>query len=450
MVKTGFFQRIRRRARFLWSAAMLPAVRGILPRTTQDGYASDGNGLALHLAHVPSGRLPDGASKMLALPREHVRAVGNQRIIAHVAMLLAAALAASAQEIPEVAPRAIPVAPPPALAGPNDVARFLAGMPVPENSPLAPLMRHPAWQEHAAYFEKEFTKLNQRQLDKLHAWQATYLPETLQPFPVAFYMFSGPDFLYVDQFFPKAAVYVLCGKEQMGPPPDPLHMANLSGALGNLENAMKSSLETTYFITKDMKVDLHEQNLNGVLPILYVYIARAGKSITSVTLGSLEGSGTFQQGARGRIPGVRINYTDNQSGESQTMYYFTTDISDGGIKANPGFLNFCARFGTGASLLKSSSYLMFENGFATIRNFILDHSNIIVQDDSGIPLAYFDPARWNLRLFGVYLGPIEIFKQHFQPRLQELFAQSNPGPLDFGFGYRWNWKEAHLIVAARK
>ncbi len=72
----------------------------------------------------------------------------------------------------------------------------------------------------------------------------------------------------------------------------------LSGALGTLENAMKSSLNTTYFITKDMKIDLHEQNLNGVLPILYTFIARADKSITNVSFGSLNGSGTFQE-ARG-------------------------------------------------------------------------------------------------------------------------------------------------------
>ncbi len=80
-------------------------------------------------------------------------------------------------------------------------------------------------------------------------------------------------------------VYVLCGKEALGPPPDPLRIANLSGALGNLENAMKSSLSTTYFITKDMKVDLHAQNLNGVLPILYTCIARADKSITNARSG---------------------------------------------------------------------------------------------------------------------------------------------------------------------
>ena len=363
--------------------------------------------------------------------------------------LVAAGVSVSAQENPHIAPRAMPVA-----AGPNDVARFLAGMPVPLDSPLAPLTREPAWQQHAAFFEEQFSKLNLRQLQKLHAWQETYLPQSLQPIPVAFYMFSGPDFLYVDQFFPRAAVYVLCGKEGLGPPPDPLRIANLSGALGNLENAMKSSLNTTYFITQDMKIDLHEQNLNGVLPILYAFIARADKSITNVTFGSLSSGGAFQEAAPGKkgssVSGVRIRYTDNQSGDSQTMYYFSTDISDGGIKATPGFLKFGQRLGVGSSLLKSSSYLMFENGFAAIRNFILEHSNRIVQDDSGIPLAYFDPNKWNVRLFGVYLGPIELFKQHHQPRLQELFQQGNPSPLEFGFGYRWNYKEAHLMVAERK
>src|SRR5213075_1230433 len=359
------------------------------------------------------------------------------------------ALAVCAQENPEVAPRAIP-----ANTGPNEVARFLAGMPVSENSPLAPLTRDPAWQSHAAFFEEQFSKLTVRQLQKLHAWQETNLPESLQLFPVAFYMFSGPDFLYVDQFFPRAAVYVLCGKEAMGPPPDPSRIANLSGALGNLENAMKSSLNTTYFITKDMKIDLQQQNLNGVLPILYVFIARADKSITNVAFGSLNSSGAFEEAGSGKkggsVPGVRIKYTDNPSGDSQTLYYFTTDISDGGIKATPGFLKFCQRLGVGFSFLKSSSYLMFENGFATIRNFILEHSNRIVQDDSGIPVAYLDPNKWNLRLFGAYLGPIDLFKQHHQPRLQELFVQSNPPPLEFGFGYRWNYKEANLLIAERK
>jgi hypothetical protein len=336
-----------------------------------------------------------------------------------------------------------------ALPSPDDTARFLAGMPLPKNSALALLATDPAWHDHSASFEKAFAKLNLRQLQKLHAWEQNYLPEATQPMPVAFYMFSGPDFLYVDQFFPKASVYVLCGKESMGPPPDPLRITNLPGALHNLEEAMNSSLRFSFFITKDMKVDLQSQELNGTLPILYVFLARADKSITDVTFGSLNGNGTFQEGRAGGISGVRISYIDNPSGDKQTLFYFTTDISDGGIQSNPGFLKFCEHFGVGCSLLKSSSYLMFEEGFARIRNFILDHSDTIVQDDAGIPLAYFNRDKWNIRLFGNYIGPIEIFKQHYQPKLQELYEQSNPPPLEFNFGYRWNYKESNLIVAQR-
>ena len=367
----------------------------------------------------------------------------STRFIAWIALCsLATTLATGADQNLQA-----PIAVPP----PNDTARFLAGMPLPKNSPLEPLTHDPAWVEHSANFERAFAKLNLRQLQKLHVWQAQYLPESLQSVPVAFYMFSGPDFLYIDQFFPRASVYVLCGKESMGPPPDPLRITNLSAALYNLEDAMNSSLRFSFFITKDMKVDLVQQQLNGTLPILYVFLARADKSITDVTFGSLNPNGSFQESrpGRGGTPGVRIQYNDNHSAEAQTLYYFTTDISDGGIQSNPGFLKFCQRLGVGVSFLKSSSYLMFEDGFATIRKFILEHSNMIVQDDAGIPLAYFNHEKWNLRIFGNYIGPIEIFKQHYQPALRELFDQSNPPPLEFNFGYRWNYKESHLIVAQR-
>ncbi len=334
---------------------------------------------------------------------------------------------------------------------PDDTARFLAGMPLPKNSPLAPLTNDAAWQEHSANFEKAFAKMNTRQLQKLHAWEAQYFPESREHIPVAFYMFSGPDFLYVDQFFPEADVYILCGKESLGPPPDPQAAPNLSAALHNLEEAMNSSLRFSFFITKDMKVDLQSQELKGTLPILYVFLARADKSIKDVTFGSLSAGGEFQQSrpGSGGTPGVRIDYIDNHSGQQQTLYYFTTDISDGGISSSPGFLRFCDHFGVGYSFLKSSSYLMFEEGFNRIRDFILDHSKTIVQDDAGIPLANFNRDNWNIRVFGNYIGPIEIFKQHYQPKLKEIFEQSNPPPVEFNFGYRWNYKESHLIVATR-
>jgi hypothetical protein len=92
---------------------------------------------------------------------------------------------------------------------------------------------------------------------------------------------------------------------------------------------------------------------------------------------------------------------------------------------------------------------MFESGFNRIRDFILDHSKTIVQDDAGIPISYFNRDKWNIRVFGNYNGPIEIFKQHYQPKLKEMFDQSGPPPIEFNFGYRWNYKESQVIVATR-
>src|ERR1700682_5070204 len=195
------------------------------------------------------------------------------------------------------------------VASANDTAHFLAGMPVSSGSPLGPFAQTATWQEHSRTLEERFTNLIPR-FQKIAAWRTAYLPESNEGMPVAFYMFSGPDFLYVDQFFPNASVYVLCGTEPIRPPPDPLHLADMSSALANLQNSMNSLLRFSFFITKDMNTDLQQPQLKGVLPIFYVLIARADKTIVDVTFVALNRSGTLEENGAGKtngmIPGVRI------------------------------------------------------------------------------------------------------------------------------------------------
>ncbi len=114
-----------------------------------------------------------------------------------------------------------------------------------------------------------------------------------------------------------------------------------------------------------------------------------------------------------------------------------------------GFLTFCASLGPADSLLKSASYLLHEGNFAKARAFLLDHSNTVLQDDSGIPVSYFDRGRWRLQPFGRYLGPISIFGHRYQPQLAELFRRGHPSPIDFGLGYRWRTNESNLLLAEK-
>jgi hypothetical protein len=339
----------------------------------------------------------------------------------------------------------------------NDTARFLAGLPVSEGSPLAAFTQNPAWQQHATFFDQAWAKLIARQFVGIRTWEINYLPDATQPLPVVFYMFSGPDFLYAHQFFPNASTYILAGTEPIGPVPDVMRFAGpaLEPLLLDLQKSLNSVLSFSFFITKDMRTDLQREGLKGTLPIFYVFLARAGKTITDISFVTLDKGGQPRSAASNEqsktlTPGVRITFTGGPDASPQTLYYFTTDLSNDGIRQQPGFLKFCEARGPGGSLLKSSSYLMFENGFSRVRDFLLTHSKVIVQDDSGIPIAAFDPAKWLLRFFGSYAGPIDLFKQYYQPQLQGLYQQSNPAPLGFGIGYRWSPQQSTLVVATRR
>ena len=98
-------------------------------------------------------------------------------------------------------------------ATPNDTARFLAGLQPSPQSPLAALTQDSAWQQYAAQMNVAWADLEQRQLSKIRAWSSANLGTRR---PVTYYLFSGPDFLYADTFFPGSSTYVLAGLEPFG------------------------------------------------------------------------------------------------------------------------------------------------------------------------------------------------------------------------------------------
>jgi len=330
----------------------------------------------------------------------------------------------------------------------NDTALFLAGMMPSADSPLMPLTRDPSWQRHAKFFDAAFAQLEQRQLSKIRAWAAANLAA---PKPVVFYMFSGPDFLYADTFYSKATTYVLSALEPPGSVPDltKLPRGEVGAALYDVERSMGSILSFSFFITKQMKVDLRAGELSGTLPILYVFLARSGKTIREVSPVALDDKGVAYSAAespgKNATHGVRIVFAGSD-GQQRTLYYFSTDLSNPGVRA-AGFLKFCETLGPGNSLIKSASYLLYSGNFSTVRDFLLIHSATIIQDDSGIPLAYYNPRKWRFFPFGRYAGPIDKFPGMYQEQYAELFRQAQP--MDFGIGYRWRSHESNLLLSVR-
>jgi len=329
-------------------------------------------------------------------------------------------------------------------------AKFLAGLPV-RDTPLESYVNLPGWTAHAADLDRAWKQVEQRQLSKIRAWAPQALGATYEDQGPMYYMFSGPDFLYANAFFPNASTYILCGVEPVGAVPDVTKVPRpaLVASLANLRKSLDSVLSFNFFITKNMKVDLRASQLSGTLPVLYVFLARAGCTIDSVELVALDKSGAFVPEGKGTTPGVKIMFT-GPAGRRQTLYYFMTDLANWAIKVNPNFGKFCEQQGMGVSLLKAASYLMHSDNFSQVRGYLLAHSKVILQDDSGIPYRSFDKTKWNIQFHGRYLGPINRFLKNGQLDLAKDNASAKPSPLPFSFGYQWQPSRSSLIVATPK
>ena len=314
----------------------------------------------------------------------------------------------------------------------DETAHLLAGIPV--TGTLASFTQNSGWQAHAAAMDKAWKTKDYFQLSPIASWMSSHAGEYYRSSGTMYYMFSGPDFLYAYTFFPDANTYILAGLEPVGQVPDLSHMNAdmLNANLSALRSSMSTLLITHYFVTEEMRAELGRSNLNGTLPILYVFLARLGCSVLDTALVSSPAEG------------VRITFSHNS--RSQTLYYFKTDLSGG----NSAFLRWCAARGPGVSLVKAASYLMHGEGFSGVRNFLLEHSTFIVQDDSGIPLRAFGKG-WALEFYGRFIPHGEKFGKYDQQALAEIYRRNPPPPeLGFASGYWWQAERGILILARRK
>jgi hypothetical protein len=228
----------------------------------------------------------------------------------------------------------------------DDTARFLAGMPLSPDSPLNQLAQDPYVKQQGVYFDTAFGDIETNKLSKIRTWSDTHLTA---PKAVLFYMFSGPDFLYADAFFPKATTYVLSGLEPTGSVPDLMKLprGSIASALRNIQGSLRNVFALSYFITANMSQDLESGPLDGTLPILYVFLARSGKTIHDVSLIYLDEQGALHpvEGTSQSAParGVKIVFSD-KGGQQNTLYYFATDLTDQ-RNLDIALLEFCKSLG---------------------------------------------------------------------------------------------------------
>ena len=267
-----------------------------------------------------------------------------------------------------------------------------------------------------------------------------------------FYMFSGPDFLYADAFYPKATTYVLSALEPTGQVPDltRLPRGGVGAALYNVERSLGSILSFSFFITKQMKTDLSAGQISGTLPILYVFLARSGKTIRSVTPVALDDKGQGllrQRESRTQRRARRAHHVRRQRWrrEDAVLFLDRSLQQRRQVERLPEVLP--RRLAPGNSLIKSASYLLHSGNFTTVRDYILANSATIIQDDSGVPLTYYNSEAMALLPVRPLPRPDRRIPRTYQQSYADLFRRAEP--INFGIGYRWRTNESNLLLSVK-
>jgi len=336
---------------------------------------------------------------------------------------------------------------------PDDQARFLAGLPPQEGSPLFELAQRGEFARHAKGLDAAWEDVEKRQLGAIRSWMQETLPQLVADPTPLLYVFSGPDFLHANTFYPNASTYVLCGIEPVGTPPDVTKLGgdSLDHSLRNLRNSLEAILSFSFFITSSMKNDLsaNATKLSGTIPVIYTFLARCGCHIDSVELIGLDKEGKEGPHEGSKHPGVKIGFT-GQAGQKQTVYYFSTNLATWMIKQDPGFIRFCETLGAPNGFTKSASYLMHLKEFDAVRDLLLARCSTLLQDDTGVMWKDFPRDVWTPKAYGWYPGPIARFKDQYQADLAEVYKAGGVPPIPFGIGYNWRPKMSTLIFAQAK
>jgi hypothetical protein len=271
-----------------------------------------------------------------------------------------------------------------------------------------------------------------------------------------FYPLAGADFVYADAFFSDVRNYILVGLEKPGylPNYDQLSNTDLQNYLNQIFNSLDISMKSGFFRTKSMAVQFNQKTVNGTLHSLLFYLARRGNKIRKIRHFILKENAVikYTSGTEGMFsPGLDIEFltADNKV---KNLYYFNTDLSDANTKID-NFFNWVSTFGEHHTMLKAASYLNSRDYFSKTRNYILKSSNMIVQDDSGIPYKYFVDGKWQVQLYGGYKKVIPLFSSRIQPDMVRAYADTTKLTskyLPFRIGYNVAVGETNLQVIYKK
>ena len=339
---------------------------------------------------------------------------------------------------------AVPVAAPNGAEA-NRLARLLAGLATDVAADEYPAFAATAQAGWRAYEQNFYQPLN--------TWA---MKEVRSPAgaagSVAFYPFSGPDLPSMLAIFPAATRVVLMSDQHALRYLDPLALKepHRSRILKQMGEEWTNFGERGFFVTQELNRRGGGFQLTPTM-MLMAFAVRLGYEIRSIQPVCLEAADLSIlpiEARDARWNSVRLVL--RKDGRDSVVDYLQQDLANRGLSSRTSVRGVIESFSKGPVLLKAASHLPQQSGFSMLRNAILKHAPLIVQDETGLDYEAMTP-NFNVRLYGAYSKPHRLFREFTNPSLISAYQERSQEvrPLTFTMGYL---KEAGsaIQVATRK
>ena len=337
----------------------------------------------------------------------------------------------------------------------NSFAQIIAGN-ADSNNIFIDVIKSEVYKNFSLPFSQRWKLFDSTRINKLKSFSNNELSHEILNNDILFYPFSGPDILYPDLFFNNSSKFILIGLEPIGTLPSLIDKKSLNKYFSTINKSLNAILKFSFFRTVSMSKDLKNEDVDGTIHLLFLFLNRMGNSIISAKPITVDSSGnivfynSFEnlKSANIKTKGIQIKFLSPEK-KVKELNYFSLDASDDGLKSNVSFRKYLYLLSNFNTYLKGASYLLHHSNFSIIRNTILDNSKSVTQDDSGIAYKYFikSKKKWSFKLYGNYTKPIKLFSHFYQNDLDSLYVKQGSKPLGFGIGYNFNDQNSNFFIA---
>ncbi len=339
------------------------------------------------------------------------------------------------------------------------IAQLLGGItPTAGDPAIDKIAQSEVWLNHKEIMTAQWKTVRLR-LDVIEKWRDSEIKLKDASKRTLLYPFSGPDFINAWAFYPNHARYLFTGLELPGTLPeiDKLGPKEIDVLLRDVRNALDEIVQRNYFITSYMGKELRSPYFKGTVPIMSMMMALDGLHIVKIEPYDLfpELTKAYEDPKAAKKPskllrGAKITFTVPNSGRSHELYFFSLDATDRALQFYPEFNDWFGRNKPASALIKSASYLLHDGQFSKTRDMVLATADIVVQDDTGLPLRHLKQANFNVKVFGKYHRPIKPMEWGYQADLDKFFKEeAGNKPLPFPFGYHWKGEQSGLILSTK-